>query len=241
MDRTEEYRRNSLGNSSTHSFVSNKIDNNTNTFLNIAKDLRVSLNTCYSALAGKRGDYLEVEKTVKELSKESNRVIELLQSLDEVSKFLEGVIANIRTAVKKTEIKLEERKSKKLRPSLNIALEPERSTPTVKTKPVMMQILQEENVRILERVRCTEREIVQIRRKVSEIDILQKLITQELYIQDERIDIILHNTSAASVDVKISRTYIKNAGEKKKVAKRFISLFIMILSIVLLILHYLNK
>lgn len=241
MNRTEEYRR-IVNNQQVIQNTNEPEDSTTAPLLNIAKELRTSINSCYISLKNRRAhDYTEIENTIGDLVKKSNRILELIEEIAENNKYLEGVAINIKSVVKRTEIKLEERKSKKIRPTLNIALEPEKSTAVVKTKPVQMQILHEENERILERVRYTEREIAQIRRKVSEIDTLQRLITQELYVQDERIDVILNNTSTATVDVKISRTYIRNSEEKKQVAKRFISLFVMILSIVLLVLHHSNK
>ncbi|EIJ93497.1 hypothetical protein NEPAR06_0542 [Nematocida parisii] len=240
MDRTQEFKKDVAATGITQ--LSNTIEESSITgFLSITKELRISLNSCYTSLINRRAyDYTEIENMIKSLVKESTKATELIEPENEC-KYTNGIISNIKAIVKRTEIKLEERKSKKIQSSLNIALEPEKSSSVVRPKPVMLQVLHEENERILERVRCTEREVAQIRRRVSEIDTLQRLITQELYVQDERIDVILHNTAAASVDVKISRTYIRNAGAKKKVAKRFISLLIMILSFVLLMLHYLNK
>lgn len=249
MDRTEEYKSYQKENTGREEKDSNPgTENSTHRFLSIAKELRTSLNSCYTSLESKRAQATsEIEHTIKSLSQESIRIIDLLNSLEDQTEYIEHVVKNIRAVVKKTEIKLEERKSKRItkQSTLNLVLEPEKAKVSPKTreemKGGMMQVLQEENTRILERVRCTDREIVQIRRRVSEIDTLQRLITQELFIQDERIDIVLNKTAIASVDVKISRAYIKNSGAKKKVAKRFISLFIIILSIVLLILYYSHK
>ncbi|KAH9386562.1 uncharacterized protein NEMAJ01_1458 [Nematocida major] len=240
MNRTEEYRRNVLDGGISQKSVEAP-DGSVNSVLSIAKELRNSLSACHAALVNRHThDYSDVESTVKELVAGGSKAVDMMEAMEE-SKYLEGVAHNIRALMKRTEMKLEERKSRRVRPSLNIALEPEKSTSTAKTTPVQMQVLHEENERILERVRCTERELVQVRRRVSEIDVLQKLITQELYVQDERIDVILSNTTTASIDVKISRTYIRNAQEKRQAAKRFISLFVMILSIVLLFLHHSNK
>lgn len=236
MDRTEEFKRCVAATEIEQIEVTDE-ESNITTFLRIAKELRMALYSCYTSLLNRRThDCTELENMINTLAGESTKAAKLIEDEGE-NKYLEGVMVTIKALLKRTEIKLEEQKSKRIRPSLNIALEPEKSSVTVKPKPVMMQVLHEENERILEKVRYTEREVVQIRRRVSEIDILQKLITQELYIQDERIDVILHNTASASVDVKISRTYIRNAEDKKKTAKRFISLFIMILAFVLLILH----
>lgn len=249
MDRTSEYRSHQKENKKEGETDSNlQTEDSTHSFLSIARDLRSSLAECYLALKDKRTNVTgEMEESIKSLSEESVKIVSLLNRLENRTEFIDAVVVNLSAAVKRTELKLEDRKSKRLNKpvSLSLVLEPEKAKVSPKgrgePKGVMMQVLQEENVKILEKVQSREREMIQIRRRISEIDTLQKLITQELFIQDERIDVVINNATAASVDVKISRAYIKNAGEKKKVAKRFISLFIMILSIVLLILYYSNK
>jgi len=208
--------------------------------LKSAKELRMSLRAYSSALEkATTSEYLEIEKVLVPIIEKVQEVLELLEDVttEENFLFVEGVKANIKTEAQNVEMKLENRRSKRRRGALNVTLEPERAPSALKSPPVMMQMLYEENERILENVRYTEKEVMQVRRKISEIDTLQKLITQEIFTQDERIDIVMGKSAVSYVDVKISRTYIKNAGDKRRNARRFLSLLILIFSIMILLLH----
>ncbi|KAI5162720.1 hypothetical protein NEAUS03_2076 [Nematocida ausubeli] len=238
MDRTKEFRDtiNTTGITQQNNSIQ---DSPLTSLLNISRDLRITLNSAYTELKTKRIiNYSEFEPTIRSGIQECIKTIHLLEQNNIT--YYKNIITNLLSLIKRTEIKLEEVKAKRTRVSLNIALEPERSS-VVKPKPILLQTLQEENDRILERARLSDRELLKINRKVSEIDVLQRLITEELFLQDERIDVIINKTKTASVDVKISRGYLRKGTESKSRMKGFISLFIMILSIVLIILHLGNK
>ncbi|KAI5181260.1 hypothetical protein NEOKW01_1479 [Nematocida sp. AWRm80] len=237
MDRTEELR--AISTKQTVTGTGHKEKEIPRT-IEISKDLKCSLSE-YNKIISRctSSEYIETEKNIRETISQIKDVIELLEgiSTEANSLFIEGIIYSLKLTVSQSQTKLESKRYKERKSTLNIALEPEKAPSTIKTAPVMMHMLQEENELMLKRIQYTEREIIQVRRKLSEIDVLQKLIAQELFSQDERIDVILEKTHTSTMDVKISRTYLKNAGEKRKSLRRFVSILVLIFSLMILLLH----
>jgi hypothetical protein len=191
----------------------------------------------------------EIERLVPEIKKaieKGLKIVELLGEMeeeDDASEFTEGVRDALLHQIKGIEIRLEIRKHKTRRKYVDIALEPEKPE-DIKPQRVqgdMMQILQEENESILENRQSLSEELVVVRKKISEIDKLQKFIRHEIFSQDERVDQILHKTNSSTVDVKISKNYLKRGKKGRKSIRRLLSLLILILSLVILILHVSNK
>ncbi|KAI5185090.1 hypothetical protein NEHOM01_0595 [Nematocida homosporus] len=210
------------------------------TAISLATEQREALISCYNAIdRATSAEYAEIERSVKVSESQEESLKTVLESImtEDNSMFLNGIALALHTVLQKVRGKLETKRHRKRRSTLNIALEPEKA-PSTRTPPPMMQLLREENERILESVQYTEREVATIQRKISEIDTLQKLITQEIFSQDERIDTILTKTTSASVDVRISKNYLRSATERRKASRRFLSMLILIFALVLLLLHF---
>lgn len=236
MNRTEEFRRLSIqyapGNTKKDLDVLPPV-------MEMAARQRKALSECYSALASiSSGGYLEIEKAAKEAQAQEEILSQLLTeyTTEETEEFIEGILHSLKLSLRKVQSRLESQRHKKRRGVLNIALEPEKAPATKKTQK-LLQILHEENERILESVQYSERELASIQRQISEIDTLQRLITQEIFSQDERIDIVLSKAASATVNVKISKNYLRNAAERRKASRRFLSVLIFVLSIIILLLH----
>ncbi|KAI5173135.1 hypothetical protein NEFER03_2104 [Nematocida sp. LUAm3] len=207
--------------------------------LDLAKEQILSLFKLYSTVdRASSSEYAEIERATKSLVSQEESIHILLdqQATGENLLFVEGIYVAMHRSLRKLQEKIEAKRSRKRKPTLNIALEPEKATP-VKHSPPMMQLLHEENERILESVQYIDREIVVVQRRISEIDTLQKLIAQEIFAQDERIDVILSKTTKSTVDVRISRNYLKTAIERKNSTRRFLSVLIFIFSIMIMSLH----
>lgn len=203
-----------------------------------AKHARAALLASLDTLKHAR-DHAEAEKEVSSILIQAWDVIDMLNGIAEEGnrEFISGIVAVIRTASQAAEIQLEGKRYALRKTTLNVALEPEKAPTQVRPPPVLMQMLKKENARILKRMQYSEREVTQVRRKISEIDSLQRLISQEIFSQDERIDMVLAKSTSSAINVKISKTYIKNANARIRSSKRFVSLFILIFSLVILLLH----
>ncbi|KAI5190333.1 hypothetical protein NECID01_0925 [Nematocida sp. AWRm77] len=241
MDRTEEFRK--LSNAFPSSVHKGEEEDSMGRVLVSAKKIKKALHEYFCSVdRATSSEYMDIEQSLHGILPQAQKVVSLLKEVATEKNFLfaEGVVGALKLAVQRIEHKVEDKRYKRRKSTLNIALEPEFAPPSISIKksPGMLQLLHEENERILEKVQYTEKEVFHVRRKISEIDTLQKLISQEIFSQDERIDIILSKTTAASIDVKISRTYIKNAGEKRRVARQFLSMLILIFSFMILLLHF---
>ncbi|OAG29330.1 hypothetical protein NEDG_01403 [Nematocida displodere] len=238
MDRTAEFRR--VSQAPSADVLQEDSDSPAIHALQSAKELKNSLLEYTGRIERATSqEYADIEKEAAATVSQVPALLALLYEIEteENALFIGGVATCLKIMLQRTEIKLESKRHKTRRSTLNIALEPEKAPSIVKIAPVMLQMLQEENVKILERVQYSDREVTHVRRQISEIDTLQKLITQEIFSQDERIDSVLGKTGLATQDVRISRTYIRNAGEKRKSARRFLSLLFLIFAVMILLLH----
>lgn len=197
--------------------------------------------------AVRQSDLDRLEKGIGSAMGKGLEIIDLLEEMEGAGdelEFAEGIKVALMALIKSVEMKLEIRKQKTKRRFLNIALEPERpAQPRAERpqQPRMAQLLQEESASILESAQFMDTEVTRARKRISEIDKLQKLINHEIFSQDERIDLVLHKTGGSVVDVKISKNYLKKGREGKKVVRRFIAIMILIFAIVLLILHFARR
>ncbi|KAM0679248.1 hypothetical protein BDAP_000115 [Binucleata daphniae] len=165
----------------------------------------------------------EMQLLFKAISIESNN--------DEKLHF-EGVKAILNLKLNQTNklIKIAKKESMKLK----IELEPEMYKPVKKENHETNLQMEEENKKILQKYADTS--IQATRRRVVEIQEIQNLIGMHIEAQDERIDNVKVDTKKAQEHIKLSKKYVgKGQG---RIIRRFLSIFILCLSFVLLFLYF---
>jgi len=245
MDRTEELKRLVLKTNAPEQRgqESSELEG----ILRCSEEVKMSLDQLNAEMEAARTSEMErLSPEIRKVTEKGLKIIELLGEVgeeDDALQFTEGVRAALLHQIKNMEIRLEIKKHKTKRKRMDIALEPEKPEEIRpgRADGSAMQLLQEENDSILESRQSISEELVVVRKRISEIDKLQKFIHHEIFSQDERVDLVLHKTSNSIVDVRISKNYLKRGRERRKSIRRLVSILILIFSIVVLILHVSKK
>lgn len=183
---------------------------------------------------------LIIEKNLNKVSEKVTQTLNLVEidgSKDEILHF-EGVKKIIQEMLIDTKIKLEKVKQKKT--SLDLELEPEKITkPCKKYDTNLQEELQVERLEIMgnslvERYRVT-------RQRLLEIESIQENISEQLNIQDERIDDVIGKMSDIYKSVKNSKNVINDENGSGSFIRRFITILFFCLTFMIIFLHVYYK
>ncbi|KAM0672606.1 hypothetical protein CWI42_031170 [Ordospora colligata] len=179
-------------------------------------------------------ELLAVEEQFSSLSSESQHTIDSisLQGSDDLILHFEGIKKIIRMKLKTLESRISKLKDKKM--SVPVDLNPER--PQTFKKIDQVQIMEEENKRLVEKYNVEGYRLT--RQRLLEVEALQDTIFEHLTLQDERIDGIVDIASRAGNCVSKGNNVLDKVGESGKLFRRFMFILLLCMSFILAFLHY---
>ncbi|EJW03517.1 hypothetical protein EDEG_00199 [Edhazardia aedis USNM 41457] len=189
-------------------------------------------------------DVLVIEEKYNKLLKEIQDVFDVIDfksDKDEIMHF-NGIKSILNLRLNITDNKIKNMKNESIR--IKVELEPELANDEADSRfnnnnftDSTIQMMEKENEKLVNRF--TDYNLQKAQRKLMEIQSIQDLIGIHIDAQDERIDNITFDIQESKKNIVSASKYMKDAGGS--VFRRFLFLFLLCLSFVLLFLNFYNR